>query len=119
MGYMDIIYEEWENAKTAKEELNGKRIRGREMKVEWMFRDRDRMIKEGKSDFGIEKNERARRSLVVTGIVGNSLHSRVLIQNELVKQGIWKQGMDWQPEEVRNLGQREENRSILIVCRSK
>merc|ERR1711994_674204 len=74
---------------------------------------------EGRSDFGIENEERARRSLVVTGIVGNRLHDRILIQNELIRQKMWNPEKQWRPEEVRSMGQREGNRSILIVCKSK
>ena len=49
-----VIYENWEDAKKARDELNGKVVSRRIMEVEWLRNDWGVRIVEGSGDFGIE-----------------------------------------------------------------
>ena len=96
-GYVDVIYENWEDAKTAKDKLDMKKIKGNDRKWE-----NDKMSKEKKS-MNIKENIHEN---IKENIKENQNRSTFSKKNFFFKRSPWLQILRYEHSEKKNKGRR-------------
>ena len=66
--------------------------------------EKGKTIQKVKSDFGREEDEKVRRSLIVYEMVEAEHHDQLLVENEMIRQGIWDKKREVKIEKVVRLG---------------
>ena len=115
-GFAKIIFKDWKNANHFKKEWNNERLcdwfqeieYNKILKTEWIDRDRQREIREGKSEFDIDREPEVGKSIVVRGIVEARGDDDLIIQHKMVELGCWTTG-NWKEEvKTERLGRKDE-----------
>ena len=109
------------DAKKAKHNLDRKKIKGREWRINWLkiYDANGNPSIDGKGDYQIEQGK-DKNKIIIRGIVEEKNKDQIILQSELIRSEIWNKLLT--PIDIKRLGTERNDgvpRPLLVECKNE